>query len=110
MSAGQTMNGWHPNKIRIFRGLVLSALYSRHNVQGRRMDDVELTHTLWSMASQATLNDVLTILQEMQGRGWVSFSQFRNRLTDRIELSHIEILHPGRDLVEGTANNAAVLF
>ncbi|ODU52204.1 MAG: hypothetical protein ABT07_01365 [Microbacterium sp. SCN 70-10] len=93
-----------------FRGEVLRMLAVRHGQQQSRMDDVALCHALRSLAWEVDLNDVVTILQEMQGRNWVKFRQLRSIYNRRVELSQIEILPDGQDLYDQTTQNPAVEF
>ncbi len=104
------MNDWHPDKIKRFRGAMLMLLCEGHNAQRSRMDDVAMAHALQSLAWDIGLNDVLTVLQYMRGRGWVGYREWRNRVTNRLELSQIELLPDGRDLVEGISRSELVLF
>jgi hypothetical protein len=104
------MNNWHPDRKKQFRGEVLRMLAVRHGQQQSRMDDVALCHALRSLAWEVDLNDVVTILQEMQGRGWVKFRQLRSIYNRRVELSQIEILPDGQDLYDQTTTNPAVEF
>ena len=101
---------WHPDKIKRFRGAILSLLCEGHNAQRSRMDDVAMAHALQSLAWDVGLNDVLTTLQYMRGRGWITYRELKNRITNRTELSQIELLPDGRDLVEQTSSSDLVLF
>jgi hypothetical protein len=74
------------------------------------MDDVALCHALRSLAWDIDINDIVTILQEMKGREWVEFRQIKSIFNRRAELSQIEILPDGQDLVDQTTTNPAVEF
>jgi len=104
------MNNWHPDLKKRFRGEILRMLAVRHGQQQSRMDDVALCHALRSLAWDVDINDVVTILQEMQGRNWVKFRQLRSIYNRRVELSQIEILPDGQDLYDQTTQNLAVEF
>jgi hypothetical protein len=104
------MTNWHPDKKKRFRGEILRMLSSVHGQQMSRMDDVALCHALRSLSWEIDINDVATILQEMAGREWVKFRSLRGIYTRRVELSQIEILPAGQDLVDQTTNNPAVEF
>jgi hypothetical protein len=101
---------WHPNKKKQFRGEVLRMLSVRHGLQQSRMDDVALCHALRSLAWEVDINDVVTILQEMQGREWVNFRSIKSIYNRRTEVSQIEILPAGQDLVDQTTTHPAVEF
>lgn len=104
------ISNWHPDKKKQFRGEVLRMLSVRHSQQKSRADDIELCHALRSLAWDVEISDVVTILQEMQGRNWVTFKQRRSYYSSRVELSQIEILPDGQDLVDQTTTNPAVEF
>lgn len=104
------MKNWHPDLKKRFRGEILRMLAVRHGQQQSRMDDVALCHALRSLAWDVDINDVVTILQEMQGRNWVKFRQLRSIYNRRVELSQIEILPDGQDLYDQTAQHPAVEF
>jgi len=101
---------WHPDKKRKLRGEVLRILSESHAQQKSRMDDLALCHLLRAIAWDVDMNDVVTIVQEMKGRDWVTFRQLRNVYLRRVQLLEIEILPDGQDLVDQTTSNPAVEF
>lgn len=104
------MQDWHPDQKKRFRGEVLRMLAVRHGQQQSRMDDVALCHALRSLAWEVDINDVVTILQEMKVRQWVEYRQIKSIYARRMELSQIEIMPGGQDLVDQTTTNPAVEF
>jgi len=104
------MTNWHPDKVRRLRGEILKLLCGNHNIQKSRMDDVLVTRLLQGMAFDVEIADTVTVLQYMAQRDWVKFRQQRNPITLRIELSQIEVLPDGRDIVEQTTTSPAVLL
>jgi hypothetical protein len=104
------MTNWHPDRIRKLRGEILKLLCGNHSAQQARMDGVLVTRLLQSFAYDVEVADVVTLLQDMQQRSWVTFRSQRNPLTQRIELSQIEVLPDGRDICEQTTKSAAVLL
>ena len=102
------MRDWHPDQKKRFRGEVLRMLAVRHGQQQSRMDDVALCHALRSLAWDVDINDVVTILQEMNSREWLHFAQIRSIYNRRIEISKIEIQPAGQDLVDQTTTSPAV--
>jgi hypothetical protein len=104
------MQDWHPDQKRKLRGEILRMLAKSHAQQKARMDDVALCHMLRAIAWEIDLNDVVTILQEMEGRQWVTFRTLRNVYMRRVQLLQIEILPAGQDLVDQTTTNPAVEF
>lgn len=102
---------WHPNRKRRFRGEILMLLSNRHGAQKSRLNDVQLYRALQTVGVEdAELKDVVTICQEMRGRGWVTYEQLRSPITDREELHRIEICPEGQDIVDQTTKHAAVSF
>ena len=104
------MSEWSGEQKKRFRGDVLNVLAGRHLSQNARMDDVQICLALQSLAWGCEMRDVVTILQDMQGRGWVKFKDRRNKITQRVELYEIEICPDGQDLVDDTTRNPAVSF
>jgi hypothetical protein len=104
------MRSWHPDRVRRFRGQILTFLCGIHNAQKHRLSDAELCHMLQGMAISCGINDVVTCLQDMKERDWVTFRSIYNEFSNRTELSKIEIRPAGRDLVEQTTKSDAVLF
>jgi len=104
------MQEWHPDKKRRLRGEVLRILAKGHAQQQSRLDDVELCLLLRRFAWEVDLNDVITILQEMYGRKWVTYRELRNVYMRRVQLLELEILPDGQDLVDQTIKNPAVEF
>ena len=89
-----------PEMMRRLRGCILVLLRGRHNLQMSRMDDTAVTHALMSLAYRIDVFDVVTLLQDLQDRGYVRFEQKREFLTRRVYLQKIELTAKGRDLVE----------
>ena len=105
------MLDWHPNRKRRFRGEVLMMLSTQHGAQKSRLGDVQLYAALQTIGLQdVELRDVVTICQEMRGRGWVTYEQLKNPTTLREELHRIEICPEGQDLVDQTTRHNAVSF
>lgn len=103
------MREWNqPRKAR-FRGDVLTVLSGNHLSQQSRMDDVMLGAALQRRLWDVGIRDVVTILQEMSGRGWVKFLQCPSG-DGRVYLHTVEICPDGQDLVDGTTAHPAVRF
>jgi hypothetical protein len=102
------MNEWHIDQKRKFRGEILRILSVRHGQQRSRLDDVLLTKTLRDLAWEVDINDVVTILQEMEQRGWVAFRQIKSIYARKMQLLQIEILPAGQDIFDGILSNPAV--
>jgi hypothetical protein len=104
------MKEWSTKKKTRFRGEVLSILSGHHLAQGSRLDDVQLCLAVQTMGWDCEMRDIVTILQDMQGRGWVKYEWRRSKITQRVELFCIEICPDGQDLVDEVTRHAAVSF
>lgn len=93
-------NDLSPEVARRLRGQILTLLRVRHNQQRSRMDDVALTHALQSLAFTVSINDVVTLLQDLGDRGYVRFLPRHSDMTRRVYLEKIELTAAGRDQVE----------
>jgi hypothetical protein len=89
-----------PERSRRLRGQILLLLRARHNVQASRYDDVGVTHALQSLAFEIGIGDAVTILQDLEGRGYVRYVQRHDSVTGRVYLEKIELTPAGRDQVE----------
>jgi hypothetical protein len=89
-----------PEVTRVLRGSILKLLRARHNTQLSRMDDVALTHALISLAFRIEVKAVVTVLQDLRGRGYVQYTQRRDPITLRTRVEKIELTPEGRDIVE----------
>lgn len=109
------MNSISVAHIKRTRGAVLKFIYTGHHDQESRLDDTGLWGLMQDMQFDVGQNDVITVLQDLQERGYVNFVQGRNRLTNRVEITKIQITPKGRDLVEavlstGKSSDAAVVL
>jgi hypothetical protein len=104
------MSDWSTRKKTRFRGEVLTILAGRHLSQNARLDDIQVCAALQSNGWDCEIRDVVTILQDMQGRNWVKFEQQRHEVTRRIMLFRIEICPDGQDIVDEVAKSPAVSF
>jgi hypothetical protein len=55
-------------------------------------------------------NELITVLQDLFDRGYVVYSEKKNRFTNRVEISLIQLTPKGRDLGERTTEDLAVQF
>ncbi len=92
------------------RGVIVDVLYTRHAAQLHRVDHVALWHILIDLGCDVGENDVLTQLQDLQERGYVTYVEKRDRRTRRVDISTIQLTVRGRDLREETIADAAVTF
>jgi hypothetical protein len=92
------------------RGVIIDVLYNRHAAQQHRVDHVVLWHVLTDLGCDVGENDVLTQLQDLQDRGYVKYEEKKDRRTNRVDIFKVQLTSRGRDLREGTIEDAAVSF
>lgn len=92
------------------RGAIIEVLYSRHAAQQHRVDHIALWRILRDLGCDVGENDVLTQLQDLNDRGYLKYVEDKNRKTNQVNISMIQLTSNGRDLCEGTLQDAAVLF
>jgi hypothetical protein len=96
-------------KSKRLRGMVLELLQTNHDQQQSRFD----SSMLWSalvrgLGFDASENDVITVLQDLEGRGYVRYEEIRNQRLGIYRIVKIELCPKGRDLLEGTITDPAV--
>lgn len=104
------MNVYNIAQMKRLRGAVLTFVYSGHRQQESRLDDVGLWGLMQDMQFDVGQDDVITLLQDLKDRQLLSFNEKKNRRSNRTEISLIQITAKGRDLVEGTVIDAAVVL
>lgn len=104
------MNILDTARMKRLRGAVLTMVYTGHREQRSRLDDVALWGLLQDLRFDVSQNDVLTVLQDLQERKYLTFETKKNRITGRVGIFLIQITPPGRDLVEGTEADVAVVL
>lgn len=92
------------------RGSVLKMIYLNHRRQRPHLDHVMLCAVLRETGHSVGVNDVITVLQDLQDRGYLLFREMRNDYTNDIEISRIGITPAGRDVMERTKTDPAVLL
>jgi hypothetical protein len=97
-------------QIKRYRGAIIEVLYARHQAQQSRVDHVALWHILRDLSFDLGENELLTVLQDIYERSYVTYVCRRNRLTNRQEISQIQLTPRGRDLREETISDPAVQF
>ncbi len=93
------------------RGAVLELLCTNHDRQESRFSG----SALWSalvrgLSFDVSKHELVTILQDLQDRGYIRFSEDKKlrELTGEVRISNIELCSKGRDLLEGTIEDPAV--
>ncbi len=94
--------------VRRLRGEILELVYEGHHAQRSRLTDLILWGVLKRLQYDVSQNDVLTTLQDLSDRKYLSFTEDRNERTGVVRITQIQITPSGRDLVEGTKSDLAV--
>jgi hypothetical protein len=94
--------------IKRYRGEILRLLAVNHRGQKSRLDHVTMWYSLRGIGCDVGEDDVLTLLQDMCDRGYVRYDETRDRKTNEVRISKIEITSGGRDVFEGTRSDAAI--
>lgn len=92
------------------RGVIIEVLYTRHAAQQHRADHVLLWHILLDLGCDVGEDDVITQLQDLADRGYLTYQESRDRRTRRVGISTIQLTSKGRDLREETIKDPAVSF
>lgn len=95
-------------QVKRIRGVIVEVLYARHQAQRSRVDHVLLWGIMRDLGCDVGENDVLTQLQDMSDRGYVRYDEKRDRRSNRMNLSAIQLTSKGRDLCEQTIHDPAV--
>ncbi len=93
---------------RVLRRLILQLLQENHEAQRRRMNDAHLLAVLRNLQYDIVLNELLTMLQELSGRGYIKYDILRNERDREIRLQKLEITPLGVDVYEGTRTDPSI--
>jgi hypothetical protein len=85
---------------RVIRGVILKLIYQKHERQETRFRDLTLLAALDQLSFHVYLNLVCELLQDLSDRGLLKFESDRNRRTGVVTMWGIQLLPPGRDVVE----------
>ena len=87
------------------RGAILELVVQEHQEQRPRMNDLVLWGVLQKLHYEVSQNDVITLLQDLGDRRYLTFSEEKNRKTGEVRISLIQCTPKGRDLVEGNIDD-----
>jgi hypothetical protein len=104
------MNVHDKAQMKRLRGAVVTLVYSGHRNQESRLDDLALWGLMQDLHFDVGENDVLTLLQQLKDFGYLKFEEKKNRRTNRVEISFIELTADGIRLAEGFKADDAVLI
>jgi hypothetical protein len=91
------------------RAVILEQVYINHQKQLSHLDLIRLGGSLERIGWDVSLNDLLTVCQDLQERGYLIFDSDRNKWTGRRNLVRIAITPKGRNIVEGAERDPGVL-
>jgi hypothetical protein len=96
-------------KSRRLRGVILELLQTNHDQQKSRLD----SSAVWSglvrgLGFDVSENEVITVLQDLEGRGYLRYEEIKNQRLGLYYIVRIELTPKGRDLLEGTITDPAV--
>jgi hypothetical protein len=94
--------------VKRLRGLILELVNEGHQEQRSRYSDVVMWGVLQRLKHDVSQNELITVLQDLKERGYLSFFQEKDRRTGVVRISQIQITPAGRDLLEGTDSDPAV--
>lgn len=92
------------------RGAIIEVLYTRHQAQQSRVDHVALWHILRDLGFDLGENDCLTALQDLSDRRYLTYRENKDRRTNRVDISLIQLTSRGRDVREDTITDPAILI
>ncbi len=97
-----------PKGARQLRGMILRLVYVNHNAQGTRLNSTLIWGVLDREGWRFSLDDVLTMTQDLSDRGYLRFQKMRDPVKNRWHLFAIELTAEGRDLFDGLKEDPAV--
>src|SRR4051812_39138493 len=98
-----------PEHTKRLRGAILEVLNDNHRAQKARLDLSVIWAVLQKLGHNDLFkNDLVTVLQDLEDRGYVTFDLVREPWSGEIRVSKIEITPKGRDILEGTIQDKAV--
>jgi len=94
----------HQRKI---AGKALQFVFDNHRRQQHRLDHLDLLQLFTDLFFDVSENLLLTLLQDLGERGYLSFKEEKNK-DDELRLRFIQITPAGRDIVRGFKKDDAV--
>ena len=96
-------------KTKRLRAVILEMLQSNHDEQKSRLD----SSAVWSglvrgLGFDVSEKEVITVLQDLQDRGYVRYDEIKNQRLGLYYIVRIELTAKGRDILEGTITDPAV--
>jgi hypothetical protein len=92
------------------RGNMMKLIRQGHEAQFERMDDFEMHAMMQDIGANMSLRQVLTMLQDLQTLGYVTFNQSFSEPKERVVAEQIMLTAAGLALVMRRKDNDEVLF
>jgi DNA-binding PadR family transcriptional regulator len=93
---------------RRLRRAILDILRDVEKNQTALLDAITLTGVLERLHYDVSVNEIRSLLQDMQERGLIEFQKFKDKETGKIRLQKIKMLPRGRDVLDGIEKEPAV--
>ncbi len=93
---------------RITRGVILKLLCDNHDKQEHRLNLTLLHAMLTRLGHDLGRDALVTLVQNLKDRGYLTYEELRNRRTWELDIIHIQVTPAGVDLVEETRTDPAV--
>ena len=97
-------------QIRRRRGNMLKFIRQGHEGQFDRMDDFEMWQMMQDIGSNMSQRQVLTMLQDLQVLGYITFKQSFSQQKERMVAEEIMLTAVGLGITTRRRNNEEVLF
>lgn len=92
------------------RAAILGLVYDNQRRRFSRLGLVQLGGALEKLFYDLSLDDLITVLEDLKERGYIDFDRSKDQRTWHVQVEKIRILPAGRDLVEKTTSDPAVRF
>jgi len=93
---------------RVMRGTILKLTYQKHERQETRFMMRTLMAALDDLAFRVYEDLVMELLQDLGDRGYLRFTEIKDRKKGTVLISEIQLTPAGRNIVERINNDPAV--
>lgn len=98
------------NQIRRRRGTILKLIRQTHEGQLARMDDFDIWSMMQDLGANMSQRQVVTMLQDLQVLGYISFEQSFSQPKERVVAEKITLTATGLGITTRRKNTDEVLF
>lgn len=92
----------------VMRGTILRLVYQKHERQETRFMVRTLMSALDDLAFRVYEDLVTELVQDLGDRGYLKFTEIKDRKKGTVSISEIQLTPTGRNIVEGIQADAAV--